>query len=256
MEGLQVSCPAAKQLLAELSYNPRYTFDPERPAQYEGSAAGMAMIESPSGYRAELRQRLADSGLAELLPGGVDLLPDIFEARGLLKSLSTWLKPRSYRQLAQHLTRFLDWYIHPGKQVPAATVALEVLQTPWFGWGMVFMVVLMQFVFGTLLTAYSSGGGAASCIGVFMVLYSALFYGTIAVLVFSQRLGKAQHHMIHREELFLYLRRAYADPPDAASELPERTAGAAMGLEASLGRQAEAAELLPDAPAKRQSVPS
>jgi len=65
----------------------------------------------------QLRHKLQNSGLAQVLPGGFDLLPDFYEA--LPSWAQPWYRlarPRSFYQLGRHVATQLHWYLDPSQK--------------------------------------------------------------------------------------------------------------------------------------------
>jgi hypothetical protein len=63
---------------------------------------------------ASLGVRLKRSGIAEYLPGGLSMLPDVTRSMPwLVRQLAFLNQPRSTKAMARHLLYYLDWYLNP-----------------------------------------------------------------------------------------------------------------------------------------------
>jgi hypothetical protein len=169
----------------------------DRPVrQYEWGSTAHA-------YQSWVRDRLHHSGLAQLIPGGLDLLPDIYAALPEPYRRFEWeLRPRNYRQLARHLLTYLDWYIDPRQPLSLAAQAVTLPRR---------LPLLVQGANTAALATLFFSPLLAVC---WLPLFLAW---TAAVPEADLKVGIGVRQLIHAAELYFYLHEAYAD---AAEETP------------------------------------
>jgi hypothetical protein len=149
-------------------------------------------------YREWVRWKLRRSGLAQLLPGGRTMLPDIHEQLpGFWLSVERLLEPRTYPQLVQHVVKYLDWYLEPTPEAPP-----PLLQ--------VFTAVPLL----TLLLLFAPMLGFFSLLGLLPLLLLLRPLATRKRAHETRRVHNfySAFSMINSAELFYYLLDEYADP--------------------------------------------
>jgi len=165
-------------------------------------------------YRRWLRDRLKESDLATLLPGGLDSLPDIYESMGEpWASIERLFKPKDYKQLVKHVVRHLDWYLDPAQKPKPPIWQISVFVS----------IVVIGSVYGAIvhldIPVLNSGYlwyilGAAFAAGLANFLakrYAPHDAGGIKLYGFY-----GARHWINAAELFYYLVDSYTEPPEAA----------------------------------------
>lgn len=154
----------------------------------------------------ELRRKLAASRLAELLPGGLTALPDIYRAYpGWYCHVARLFAPKNYRQLALHVIRELDWYLDRDDRRLRARLDRELT------WG-----ALRTLGYFAALYLLAQG------LGQWPWLFSFLLLLIVLPLDFmSSRLNPLRQPAAGEEvaEFYLYIRAAYTD-----AEEPDRPA--------------------------------
>jgi hypothetical protein len=152
--------------------------------------------------RDDLRRKLQNSGLAQVLPGGFDLLPDFYDALPLWAQ--PWyrlVRPRNFYQLGRHIATQLHWYLDPSQRPRLGPLFCGI--TWWHGVMLVlyiFQMRNMNFHFEDWLP---------------WLFFTALF-GTMILFPRPRRrpLGKADRTDIERVELYLYLSEEYSQAVD------------------------------------------
>ena len=153
-------------------------------------------IPSSYDYRMWLRQKLAASRLAQLIPGGLDLLPDFYAALPAWQQpLAMFSRPRDYHDLVKHLINHLDWYVEPQRAAKAYSI------NPLRG----LALLIVPAVFG--VTALLSSGAAAVAVMLFGMLLP-------LSVIMSVQPNRSTNSSIHAEEFYAYIKVAYSDPLD------------------------------------------
>jgi hypothetical protein len=150
--------------------------------------------------RMRLRARLRASGLAQLLPGGWDSLPDILEPLPPpLRSLLRLFRPRSYGQLVRFMAGHLEWYLEPAEGWLRWRRLAEALAVP--------AAVTMGALLAVLVVCGAEvfkGWGILLCAPAPVVVLGMAVYGGT----------QSQARRLAALEFYLYLREAYRDAPD------------------------------------------
>jgi hypothetical protein len=177
---------------------------------------GQAWRESagPAGldYQESVRWRLKHSGLAQMLPAGLDLLPDYYGSLApLWAPLARITKPRTYRQLTYHFCENMEWYLEPTRPaVPTsqiASLAIAVSALP----GLAFYIAMLS---GMLFSMF------------FMWAFILIPVTLIVVLVATRSKSRSTRttyqvrRQIHAIELFRYLIEQYSDPVETKEAQP------------------------------------
>jgi hypothetical protein len=163
-------------------------------------------------YREWLNARLPGSGLALLLPGGIEALPDIYaQMPGLLRQLEQLRRPSNSKQLLKHLYRYLSWYVEPSARVrwPEDLVTTA------------FIIVTLAFISIYVATAWSIFGMRT---GLMMFSLSSLVITALNLIRQARRIRlpadrSTVERTVNQVALYKYLRTAYA--PNQASPLAE-----------------------------------
>lgn len=158
-------------------------------------------VSESDGDRRELRRQLEQSGLAQRIAGGADMLPSIEAYMPLL--LRPFLN-RTYRRspgtLAAHVMEHLHWYLRPPRRVVLRE--LSMLNPPRSS---------LIFLLGSILL------GAIAIIDDDV---SALFGGAALLLMLAwiicglEYTGQVQDYDIRCAEFFRYLVDTYSDAPE------------------------------------------
>jgi len=150
-------------------------------------------------HRARVRSKLASSQLAQLLPAGMDLLPDFYAALPeWYRPIAVLQRPRSYRDLVRHIVAHLDWYLDRSQPVS-------------FNHGALAAALLVVGLLGALLV---HAGLWLFCLPLLLVAF-------VLVLSLAQPTGSAFHD-VNAQEFYEYIKRAYSDPPELGDELLAR----------------------------------
>jgi hypothetical protein len=212
----EVTSPLARQILEGAFSVVPFKESLSRKADYlPGAAQGILS------YREELRTRLRKSGLAQAMVAGQDLLPNIDEV--LPQPLRTWellWKPRSYRQLAAHIVRYLDWYVEPQPHVSSDLTGPR-LRTVW-----AIMSAVAVLCFSPILGLYEDAGSVdmgllAGCVVIAFVLVVVAFGGSY-LNSGRKRVALIDMNAVRVAEFLFYLIDAYGDKevaPEAAGDL-------------------------------------
>lgn len=153
--------------------------------------------------RALIRKRLKVSGLAELLPAGLECLPDIAEAApAWLRRVLHHLEPRNYPALLGFVLRNLDWYLNPAQRPPSLLRVFELR-------GLLLLPVVLAYWLLQPALLYASAYNPLLLLLGWLII--------VALLFWQARQDDAELQAL---ELYLYLRDSYADPREdgAASE--------------------------------------
>lgn len=201
----EVTSPLAREILAGAFAVVPFKQSLSRKLDYLPNAA-QGVLE----YRAELRRRLQHSGLAQALVAGQDLLPNIYEV--LPQPLRTWellWKPRSYRQLAAHVVRYLDWYVEPRPHV-SSDLTRPRLFTVW-----TIIAAIAVLGLGPILALYEDAGSidmgilAGSIVAAFFMIVVA--FGASYLNSGRKRVALIDMNAVRVAEFLLYLIDAYSD---------------------------------------------
>jgi hypothetical protein len=149
---------------------------------------------------AEQRQHeLQASQLALLLPGGLDLLPDIYaEVPVWLRPWIVLGRPRSYMALLDHIALHYEWYVRRDLRELARRLHYN-MRTDTFA---------VAAVLGLVLTA---AAGLEHPVMLGLGLLILLLLGPVAFAMLTYRRGLQTQVHDNKAELYLYLRRAYSD---------------------------------------------
>jgi hypothetical protein len=154
-------------------------------------------------YQARVRLGLQHSQLALLIPGGLDLLPDIYAALPDPYRRFEWeLRPRNNIQLAHHLLEYLDWYIDPHQPLPWTAQLFTLRRRLPAIAGAGNLLAMATLVLSPLLVVF---------------LLPLLLAWALAVPEDELKVGAGLRGLIHAAELYFYLSDAYADPPENAT---------------------------------------
>jgi hypothetical protein len=152
--------------------------------------------------REEIRHKLQNSGLAQALPGGFDLLPDFYAALPDWARPWYWLlRPRNYYQLGKHIAKHLQWYVEP-----TTTVKLNPFLDTFSWWH---LILAAAFV---ILTRWQEFGDAR-WIPWFLI-------GLIVFMVLTYRIKSnyvpetIQSEDVQRIELYQYLCAEFSEAVD------------------------------------------
>lgn len=192
-----------------------------RDAEYLGRHQPRLLFE----YRDTLRQRLAESGIAQRLVDGPAAFPDFYERLPYLpRQFMAQLRPRDHRQLARHILNHLDWYLDPRRR---SYISLQDYNP----------AMLLLFFAGLILPllAWMLGGVFAPVLlicGAVLLTATLVCFGSIGMPPLEQRLApyRAQIDAINRAEFYYYLRESYAD-------IGEEAGGRVRGLAERLAAQ-------------------
>ncbi|MCC7478794.1 hypothetical protein IT575_10095 [bacterium] len=209
-------------------------------------------VEFSEGPRRELRLRLRQSGLAAVLPAGLDMLPDIFESSPWMRWCAPFLRPRSNSELALHVCTFLDWYLDPDKPISAGRTICAAMLSPRFYWtAQALWVAFFVGMYASRQNIHGWWGLITQPFLLQMVLSSAI-----------RRVGLGRDYNLRSEELFLYLLDSYRNEPAeglAAMQAAQvAAAGAAAKADSSAAKGAQpapdGADLEPESPAQPDSA--
>lgn len=209
MESAAVCLPENPQLAGLLEKLRR---DAERA---NASVAAFRLMHTKHGvveYESFLKERLPGSGLAQLIPDGLEALPDIYARMPWWqRSIEQLRRPRNYGQLLEHLYDYLEWYLDPKRPVPRPRIwyhaALGALIVPLLG---LLICALIQLVGGTgppQWFMYSCVGGSLLA----AILNFAITSG-ITRLSFAERQCRPY---LNKLWLWKYLSSAYAPRDDS-----------------------------------------
>ena len=155
--------------------------------------------------RLGLRARLNASGLAQLLPGGLENLPDIYAALPEpLAHLARHFAPRTSGRLVHHVAAHLDWYLDQSGSPMLWRRVLGPLANP----------VVPAVVMGLAVLV----GRSLPAIEIWLVgWFLTALVATVIAMVLNFYLGlDRQRDQLNALEFYLYLRDSYRDPPESA----------------------------------------
>lgn len=185
--------------------------DAERAAPYVEGFLGMHVGRGIEEYLSWITEKLRTSGLAQLIPGGIDAFPDIYaQMPWWQRSIEVTRRPRSFVQLLEHLYEYLEWYVDPARPVPR----------PRYWYYLILLACLspLLILLGYMIVTLYTGAGlipwvrlaAATCTFVCSGLALVLFLGR-ARLSFAER---QCFPYVNKVALYKYLSSTYAAQPD------------------------------------------
>jgi hypothetical protein len=150
--------------------------------------------------RARIRTALQTSGLAQLIPCGLDGLPDITEAvPEMLRPFVRLQMPQRYSDLPRHVARNLDWYLDPAR----GTVGWHRLLSP----GFLFVVAfLMQAMLLPLLLMFATPG-VSELLAVLVIYFPFIAITCLSIAQFRNQ----ARDQLNALELYLYLRSCFRE---------------------------------------------
>jgi len=164
-------------------------------------------------FRADVHRRLEQSGLAQALPGGMDMLPDFYAALpGWSRPWFWFNRPRNFYQLGRHFAKYIEWYLNPAQRI---MVPIQYA----FLWPV--LTVGLHF---SLQVASKSWPQLDVATPVVVISYAL----ALAYLVFrKQTVTPLTRYNVERIEAYLYLSREYSAavaPEEFKSKAPTQDA--------------------------------
>jgi hypothetical protein len=213
---VEVTSPAAQEMLEELArlggigrpywQTQRFALPP--PDSSDEIAVDALQFTSKDAQ--EMRERLEESGLDLLLPGGLDSLPDITASTPWqLRPLLRLGLPRSYRQLARHVARHLDWYLNP----EGTAITLHRL-SPWLA---VFSLCALGWLCAVVVLWLLAKSGFFGADYLLALAFFALFVPSWVFIVLNivgerdRVLKPSERDRFNARQLYYYLLDSYAD---------------------------------------------
>lgn len=188
---------------------------------YTTLQAGRIPQELAQGERARLRERLRSSGLAEALPAGLDLLPDIFENSPAMRWCGALARPRNLSEAVLHVCTFLNWYLDPAEPISFSRAVSAAILSPR---AILITIVLSVLLVGMLVLLRTR-------VGALSFLFFAPQFWLWGAQSLLRRIGLGRDYKMRNEELFLYLFETYRLVPDEEPGSAQATAGS--GAESS-----------------------
>ncbi len=182
-------------------------------------------VEFSEGQRRKLRLKLRESGLAAVLPAGLDMLPDIFDSSPWMRWCAPFLRPRSNSELVLHICTFLDWYLDTDKPISAGRAVCAAMLSPRFYWTA--QGLWAAFFIGM----YSFRQNIQGWWGLFTQPWLLMMLISSA----SRNVGLGKDYETRSEELFLYLLECYRNEPAEGLAAMQAAQLAATALDAQRG---------------------
>jgi hypothetical protein len=157
--------------------------------------------------RTLIRHQLKNSGLNLLLPGGLEALPDIFEAAPpWMRPILRWRSPITFEDLIRFVAANLRWYLEPSKG------KLSIVQTQGCQLLFVASVVVLTFLVTILATTMVPLWAGLS-------LWGLIFYAFgLFISALQARSLRGYDPEVAALELYLYLRDSYQEPTPTEPE--------------------------------------
>jgi hypothetical protein len=145
-------------------------------------------------YQHWVEEQLPSSGLAQMIPDGLEAMPDIRPRVSAFHRLF-YRNPETYQELLNHLYLFLEFYLDRGRRIPEPSWVLGLVA------GLIAAVAFSALGFQYI-------GSAAVVFGA-IVLVAALAFSLLEYLPYSTR---GMHRTVNIASLEWYLRNTYGDP--------------------------------------------
>jgi hypothetical protein len=202
-----VTSPLARQILAGAFDAVPFKESLSRKLDYL-SLPSEAIVE----YREDLKRRLRKSGLAQAMVAGQDLLPNIYEV--LPQPLRAWeklWKPRSFRALAHHIVRYMDWYVEPQPHV-SSDLTKPRLRVLFLGAAAVAVLVYSSLL-GLIRSDMLASEVFLSAFTVLVVLFAANYLNSG-----RHRAALLEMNAVRVAEFLFYLIDSYSDAPSDSDD--------------------------------------